>query len=80
MSHPLVTVVVTVYQRTDFLASALESVVAQTFRDLEVIVADDSGNAGARSIVARFSDPRIRYSHGSGSNGRCRGSLLGADR
>jgi glycosyltransferase involved in cell wall biosynthesis len=61
MSHPLVTVVVTVYTRTDFLACALESVVAQTFRDFEVIVADDSGNAGARSIVAQFSDPRVRY-------------------
>lgn len=61
MRRPLVSVVVTVYKRLDFLESALKSAVAQTFQDLEVLIVDDSGNAAARSIAARFADPRIRY-------------------
>jgi glycosyltransferase involved in cell wall biosynthesis len=62
VTTPLVTVVVTVYQRLDFLAEALRSVAAQTFRDFEVIVADDSGSGAASGITAAFtSDERFRY-------------------
>lgn len=62
MSTPLVTVVVTVYKRLDFLADALHSVAAQTFRDFEVIVADDSGSGAASAIIDSFtSDGRFRY-------------------
>ena len=61
MSRPLVTIVVTVYKRLDFLASALKSACAQTFQDFEVIVADDSGDGAARPIVAQLGDPRVRY-------------------
>jgi glycosyltransferase involved in cell wall biosynthesis len=61
MSQPLVSIVVTVHTRLDFLASALESALAQTFQDFEIIVVDDSGSASARAVVARFADPRIRY-------------------
>ncbi|MBD0273266.1 MAG: glycosyltransferase, partial [Acetobacteraceae bacterium] len=41
----------TVYDRTRFLAGALESVYAQGFGDLEVIVADDSASEEVRRIV-----------------------------
>ena len=60
-AEPLVTVIVTVYNRLSFFADALKSVEAQTFRDYEAIVADDSGTGAARAASLASGDPRIRY-------------------
>jgi glycosyltransferase involved in cell wall biosynthesis len=59
---PEVTVIITVYQRTDFLSQAVESALAQTFQAREIIVADDSGNAAARAICQPWAEAgQIRY-------------------
>jgi glycosyltransferase involved in cell wall biosynthesis len=55
----VVSVCIRAYERTDELAQAIESVLAQTYGDLEVVVSDDSGCLGA--VVERFGDPRVRY-------------------
>ena len=61
-AKPLVTVVLTVYKRLDYLRAALDGVAAQTFGDYEIIVADDSGSSDAREIAASaFADGRLRY-------------------
>jgi glycosyltransferase involved in cell wall biosynthesis len=62
VTAPLVTVVLTVYRRLDFLREALSGVSAQSFKDYEVIVADDSGSAQAEELVkATFEPARLRY-------------------
>ena len=61
MPEPLVSVILTVYNRLTFFAEALESVEAQTFQDYELIVADDSGTGAARAASLRSKNPRIRY-------------------
>jgi glycosyltransferase involved in cell wall biosynthesis len=59
---PRVSVIVTVYQRTCYLAEALDSVLAQSYTNYEIIVADDSGTAAAREIVAARGNPGcLRY-------------------
>jgi len=59
---PRVSVILTVHKRTQFFAEALESVLAQSYRDYEIIVADDSGTAAARHIVAACgATDRVRY-------------------
>lgn len=58
---PLVSVILTVYDRLTFFGEALASVEAQTFQDYEVVVADDSGRALARSASLASNHPRIRY-------------------
>jgi len=60
---PRVSVILTVYKRTEFLGGALDSILAQSYSNYEVIVADDSGTAAAREIAetrARI-DLRVRY-------------------
>ena len=58
----LVSVILTVYKRTEYLAEALRSALNQFFPDFEIIVADDSGTAAAREIVANFGDGgRVKY-------------------
>ena len=58
---PAVTVIVTVYNRTQYLRQALESVFAQTFRSFEIIVTADSANEEIREICEAFGRPEVRY-------------------
>lgn len=44
-----------------FLKDAIESIVAQTYSDWELIVVDDCSPEPLGEIVASFDDPRIRY-------------------
>lgn len=59
MSAPLVSVCIPAYRRPRELREALESVLAQDFDDLEVVVGDDSGEA--EEVVRAVDDPRVRY-------------------
>src|SRR5215212_7781438 len=57
-----VTVCIPTYARVTWLGAALESVIAQTYRDF-VLVVGDGGTPGraVRDVTARYEDPRIRY-------------------
>lgn len=54
-----VSVVIPLYNKGPHIARALNSVLAQTFQDFEVIVVDGSTDDGAE-VVRGFDDPRIR--------------------
>jgi glycosyltransferase involved in cell wall biosynthesis len=58
-----VSVIVPLYQSRDYVAAALDSVLAQTFEDLEVIVVDDGSTDGGDEIVREYSnrERRVRY-------------------
>lgn len=49
--------------KPDFLVKALASAQAQTFKDVEILVSDDTVEGKLKAIVERFDDPRIRYFH-----------------
>lgn len=54
MEGDTVSVVVPTYYRNDRLREALDSVAAQTYRPVETIVVDGSGEARARPVVEEF--------------------------
>jgi len=56
---PRFSVVVPTYNRADSVAATLDSVFAQTFADLEVIVVDDGSSDGTLEALARIDDPRL---------------------
>lgn len=57
-----VTVCIPTYARTDWLVEAIESVLAQTFRDFVLLIGDDATPGDTvRPIVESFDDPRIRF-------------------
>ena len=67
---PLVSVIVPAFNAADYLGAALESLRAQTVRDLEIIVIDDGSSDDTAAVARRFAseDPRIRViSHGKPS-------------
>jgi glycosyltransferase involved in cell wall biosynthesis len=60
---PRVSIGLPVYNGERYLALAIESILAQTFGDFELIVGDNASSDGTEEICRRFAarDPRIRY-------------------
>jgi hypothetical protein len=70
VSSPLVTILIAAYKsRADYLHAAVESALAQTWQETEVIVSDDSPDESLRSIVDQFHDARVSYRHNSRRRG-----------
>ncbi len=57
---PRVTVLLPVHNGQRYLRSSIESVLAQTFGDLELLVVDDGSTDETPSILAAYTDPRVR--------------------
>ena len=57
---PKVSVILTVYNRETMVGAAIESLLAQTFGDFEIIVVDDGSTDRSVEVVEAFRDPRIR--------------------
>ncbi len=57
---PRVTVVMAVYNAAEFLREAVDSVLAQTYRDFELIAVEDCSRDNSLSILQSFTDPRLR--------------------
>jgi cellulose synthase/poly-beta-1,6-N-acetylglucosamine synthase-like glycosyltransferase len=60
-AFPAVSVVMSVYNEERFLREAIDSVLAQSFRNLELVVVDDGSTDSTAQILAEYasSDPRL---------------------
>jgi glycosyltransferase involved in cell wall biosynthesis len=57
---PRVTLAITTWNGEAFLREAIESCLAQTYDDLEVLVVDDGSTDGTRALLAELADDRLR--------------------
>lgn len=57
-----VTVVIPTYNRPAWLSEAMQSVLAQTYTDVRLIVGDNASDDETGEVVNSFDDPRIQYS------------------
>jgi glycosyltransferase involved in cell wall biosynthesis len=58
---PKVSVVIPTYNRAHFLPETIQSVLAQSFQDFEIIVVDDGSVDSTKEVVDSFQDRRISY-------------------
>lgn len=62
LENPLVTIAIPTYNRADtFLKHTLDSVVRQSYQNLEIIVSDNCSIDNTENLVNGFNDPRIKY-------------------
>ena len=77
--RPLVTVGIPTYNRTKYLAEAIQSVLEQTFEDFEFLIYDNASTEDVAGLVQSFDDPRINYVRHSRNVGPLRNSNLIAE-
>lgn len=56
-------VVIPLYNKASYICCTVQSVLAQSFTDFEVIVVDDGSSDGGAELVKAMSDPRIQLVH-----------------
>lgn len=57
---PEISIVIPVYNRVHFIGDAVESILAQSVTDLELILVDDGSTDGSQARIAAYDDPRVR--------------------
>ena len=66
MTAPLVSVILPAYNGADVIGEAIQSVLDQTYTEVEVLVADDCSTDRTREVVRGFADSRVRlFEHGA---------------
>lgn len=62
---PLVAVLIPTYNRPEYFRQALESVLSQTYTNLEILVSDDGDNDLTETLIQPYllKDKRIQYAH-----------------
>ena len=65
MSKPAISVAMSVYNGEQYLALAIESILAQTFADFEFLIVNDGSSDGSAAIIDNYAakDSRIRAIH-----------------
>ena len=75
-ANPLVSVMIPVYNGEAYLAEAIDSVLQQSYRPIEVIVVDDGSDDSSGAVARRYGDP-VRYVRQErGGNGAARNRAL----
>lgn len=62
LSKPLVSVVISTYNYAEYLPTAVESVLNQTYKNLEIIIVNDGSTDNTDEVIAPYlKDERIKY-------------------
>ena len=65
------TAAIVTYNRSAYLARIIPTILAQTFRDFELLVLDNASTDDTAAVVRSFADPRIRYLRHDENIGGC---------
>ena len=57
----MISVIVPTYNYANYIGKAVDSVLCQSYSDLEIIIVDDGSTDNTKDIVSKFNDSRIHY-------------------
>ena len=60
-SYPSISVIMPVYNAEKYLREAIDSVLAQTYTNFELLLINDGSKDSSKDIILSYHDPRIRY-------------------
>ena len=60
METPLISIVMVNYNQEDYLKESIDSVIAQTYQNWELIIVDDGSTDASVEIIKSYEDSRIR--------------------
>jgi glycosyltransferase involved in cell wall biosynthesis len=61
LSGKLISVAMPVYNAEKYIAEAIESILAQSYSNLELIIVNDGSYDDSKKIILSYKDPRIKY-------------------
>ncbi|MBD5537115.1 MAG: glycosyltransferase [Lachnospiraceae bacterium] len=76
---PLVSVVIPTYNRIHTLPASVDSVLKQTYKNLELIIMDDGSTDGTEEYVKGIADERVRYRKAEKNMGPSAARNMGAE-
>ena len=68
---PGVSVVMPAYNAEKYLREAIDSILAQTYTDFELIIINDGSTDSTKEVIHSYSDPRIIYIENERNSGIC---------
>ena len=57
----MISVIIPAYNHEKFVGAAIDSVLQQTWTDLELIIVDDGSTDSTADVIKGYDDPRITY-------------------
>lgn len=67
----MISVIIPTFNRAHLLRRAIDSVLSQSYQDVELIVVDDASTDNTATCVRSYTDPRIRYVRLETNQGAC---------
>ena len=61
MPHPILSVILPVYNGSSTLLEAIDSILSQSFSDFELIIINDGSIDGSAALIEQLDDPRIQF-------------------
>lgn len=65
-----ITIMIPTFNQAAFISAAIDSALAQTYSNLEIIIGDDASTDATPAIVAKTNDSRIKYVRNNSNLGR----------
>ena len=79
MSTPVVSFIVPCFKLGHLLRECVETILAQTYRDFELLIMDDCSPDQTGTVATSFGDPRVRYIRNDSNLGHLRNYNKGID-